>query len=89
MPAPEPVEDLVEMTQHGSDASGKLFTRASQTHAIATAQEQLRPQLSLEPRHVLTHRRLRHVQLLSCATEMELVGHSEERPQLKKVCFHP
>ena len=56
--------------------------RRGEGDAPPVALEQLDAELGLERSHLLAHARLREVQPLGRAAEMELLGHRDERPQL-------
>ena len=56
--------------------------RRGERGAAAVAIEQLHAELGLERAHLLADARLRDVEPLGRAAEVELLGHGDERPQL-------
>jgi hypothetical protein len=67
------VDRAARMVEHGQPGVGELDLPSA-------APEQRYAELPLEPLDLLAERRLRHVQTLGSAAEVQLVGDRQERP---------
>ena len=88
LPAPGRAHDrrrVIGRREHAARLAEQRRARRRQRRPAAVAVEQRHAELGLERPHLLRHARLRHVQPLGRAPEVQLLRHRDERAQLAEL----